>query len=675
MVEIDVIDTTIRAVDRVDNVTEVETVGWDEIPPSHSFSSPLDGHVGGRVTSLSMTASFAQLEGFEDGERVHRELIDPDEPPIRATNTSSLLAAEGPITIHVRFDGPARIEHNEGGTLAASFEQPTAVTIGFESHVSYPREAVTIPRTTDGVATAITYFSASLLETDLTRSIHANQRHPPRILFGNAYDVPEAVDAHVPDTGVELVVPDRLAYLFPAAPLAYYLGLRVITTSDETPHIRTADGSVLVEFEAQPTYQYEIASLLRRVFLVESLVRYDQISTSSPADVEVLPQLDINPESFVEASVVDRLTATLETNFAQISDALPEWHYVSYVDPTFENARALPYLVRNLAAVMGPEAAPGRGEPDGIDPANWCPKAVPSRVIDGGPHGSALAWIGSAPPPSETLFVPDPDGYEQAPRYLDHYGDSQSVTVVCNDGRDRDVRDAVADVLERFGPDSLSLDVRSDVHTDELYELFEAGVGVLYFIGDGRDGFSCPDGTVDPNSIGRSNVRLVVLDGAEGYETGLACVRRGSEAGIVRTGETPTDPTDAQTLLGLLTRGFTIDQATRYTIGSDGSPVYRALGDAFSQFTQSMKLYCTPATIESIDAGQFHVHAHLYIPKPGFIWRPGLDDVPARLCAQPFHFSASGPKLATLVGAENVVPIVDDEIHWRPDEPPFYPFA
>ncbi|WP_247731276.1 hypothetical protein [Halovivax limisalsi] len=676
MVAIEVIDTTIRATDRVDNVLEVETIGWDEIAPAHSFPMQVDGRIAGRVTTLSTSASFAQLAGLEEDSIRDRQPIEEGMDAIEPTHSSSLLSVESPVNVRVRFDGPARITFDDG-LLELSFEQPTPVTLGFESSVTYPRHTVTVPETIEGVATAISQFSSSVRDTTPRRSANASQRHPPRVAFDDRVDIPEAVESHVPETGLELVVPQSLGYLLPAAPLSYYLGCRVVTEAVDGGRIRTDDGESVVDLGSLPAYQYEVAALLRRVFLVDSLVRYDQLSTISPAEQDLLSQLSFDPAAFVDASDVERLETCLALDFGGVSEALPEWHFVSYVEPTYQNVQSLPYLVRNQSIVMLPDAAPGRVDPDGPHGTRRvAPESVPARAVDGGPHGAALAWMSEDAPPDESLFVPVLEAYESATRYLEQWTEAERVVVVCTDDGRRETARASADLFAEHGPDGADVTVRTDVPRDDLRDLFETGGDLLHFVGDVADGFACDDGTLDPSTIERSNARLVFLDGPGGFEACRSCIRAGSLAGIARDrSSNAPEPADRDRLLGLLSRGFTVDQATRYAGGPDETAAFRALGDAFAQLTQPDMLYTAPATVDSAGVDRLDVRVFQYIPKAGFIWHSGLEDDPPEMCAQPIEFTTTGPEFSNVVAAEGIIPIVDGEVHWQPDRDPFYPFV
>lgn len=675
MVSVELIDTTIRGTDRMANVSEIRTVGWDEPAPSLPVPMQLDAAVSGRATELSTAAAFPEVAAVEAGERTSSRQIDAGTSVV-LDDGPSLIHAEGPLNTHFRFDGTATVTFTENDVLRLSFDQPTAVTIGFVSGVAYPRHTITVPRTPTGIAAGVSHFAAAVQERDARRSAGPNRRHPPRLVFGDELAVPEAVTEHVPETGLELRLPPTLEYLFPATPLAYYLGATIELDEECEPTLVTRSGSTLFEFGTRPGFQYAVAGLLRRVFLLDTLLRFDQHSSASPADLDLLAELDADADAIRDRTDPDRLEALLALDFDRISDGLPEWHFVSFVEPTLGNALALPYLLRNMAAIYHPDAAAvDRDGVDDHDPHRRVPETMPARVLEGGRHGSSIAWLRDDPPPAETMFCPDPDGYDHAPRYLNRADGAETVAVAGGAETDASLLATLRTQYESCTAGSVSVEVHERVSTDELASIFETGGDFVHFVGDVADGFACSDGTLSPAELNRSNVRLCLLDGPNGRQTGLECVRRGSAGGIVRDGRgRPLDAETRERLVGLLTRGFTLDQAVRYATEPGSTTSFRAVGDAFLQLTQSMKLYATPATIEPVGTDRFEVEAHVYIPQAGFIWRPELNDVPAECCTRSIHFTATGPELETFVESENVIPIVDGTAYWDDRDPLFYPF-
>lgn len=675
-VDIEVVDTAIRATDRMGDSTAVEAVGWDETDQGYEFPPTTDHVISGRTTELSLPAVIPELtEIDDDGELVNRRQVTAEEP-YDLPGKRYALRVETPVIVDIHFDGPATLEAEEGGDLVLSFDHPEVVSLGFRSRLRYPRQTITIAPTTEGLATGIAHLSVALETTGPTRSANPERNHPPRLEVGDETDVPEGIARHVPDTGLTLRLPDRRRLLFPAAPLAYYLAANVEIDPGASPVLRSEDGTVECRLGEPPEFQYRVNELLRRVFLLDSLTRYVAISGASPGDLDLVSLLDADLAATVESTDVERLRTYLDVDFERISSALPEWHYVTYVEPSMENAAALPYLLRYLSAVYTPDAAPGRA---GDDHARFqrVPETVPRRVVEDEVHGSTLAWMAPEPPPDDRPFAVSTDAYEHTPRYLDRTGNAGRVVVACADPSRRDVRDDAVDLYREYGPSSMQVEAHEDVTRADLADLFDRGADFLHFVGPCSDGFACSDGTLDPAALDRSDVRLFFLDGPRSRRTGIECIRQGSTGGFVRDGsDDRLDPDTRRQILGLTTRGFTLEGAWRYATGvGDGRDDVVAVGNCVQQLIRTMNLYCVPATVEPVDVNRFEVTAYPYIPEAGFIWHSGLPDRKPRLCANPFRLSVTGPELEYLIDEENVVPVVDDVVHWDPKRDFFYPFV
>ncbi|NHN48755.1 hypothetical protein G9464_14295 [Halostella sp. JP-L12] len=680
MIEVEVVDATVRAVDRRNNAAEVETVGWDEVGRTHSFPQQIDAAVGGRVTELTLPSKYPQLAEVDaDGTLANRTVLD-SKGEHQLSRGNYQLRVEPPIRITVRFEGPATVTTTDDDEVSLSFEQPERVSIGFLSFIRVPRQTITVPPTTRGLAAAVTNFSAALQRTDSARAMDEFRRHPPRIAFGDEIDVPAAVTDFVPETDLVVRVPDRMDALFHVAPLAYYLGARVEVGAGD-PLLYSPGTDFRHSLAPPPEFRYDAATLLRRVFLLDSLVQYDRNATASPEQSDLLSLVDLDTARCDDYSDVERLRAYLDVDFGRISPALPEWHFVSYVEPTPENATALPYLLRYLPVILHPDSDRGRGT-DGAAAAGEVADLLPDRLATGAPHGSAIAWMAddAESEPVADWFRPIPAAYEHASAYLDRSDGTGRVVVVCNDPSRRSVRDGAAALFRRHGPDSVEVETRDAVPRADLAALFERGADFVHFVGDCAGGLDCPDGRLRPDRLEASNARLFFLDGPGSVETGFDCVRSGSVGGFALDGDRPLAPAVRERLLGLFARGFTVDQARRYAVAAgesdpaDGAGL-RAVGDGFQQLVRNVTLYCTPATVEPIDDNLFDVEAYPYIPEAGFVWRPELRDLPARFCAAPSRFAATGPELRELIETENLVPTFDGTVHWRGDEDLFYPFV
>lgn len=666
-VTVEVVETTIHAVDRMDDRVTVETTGWDEIDPPHDTyqgpDSDMDAVIGGRLSELAVEAKFPLLVELDDQEEPTENLAIDSGERYDLSPSEYVLEVETPITISVRFGGPATVEMTESDDLVLSFEQPEPVSIGFRSWVQQPEQTVTVPKTTAGVATAISNSSAALETTESLRSTEGPRGHPPLIRFGETVDVPRTVREEVPDTGLELTVPDRLDVLLQVGSLAYYLGADVRLEAGE-PAIRTQDGTVLHEFAEPPTFQYEVAAFLRRVFLIDSLVHHDQSVQAEPVETDLLDELDLDPATYDEVDDVERLRRVLDANFEAVSAALPEWHAVNYVEPTFENVRGLPYFMRYLGAVFDPAAYPTGGGDDRVPNDPLIQDTIPDRVWDETPFGSSIGWLASDPRPDRRPFVVHPDAFANENRYADRADGDGRIVVVCNDDRRRSESNAVADRYRTHTSADTAVESYSMTTRNELAQVFQDGADLLHFVGPIDDGLACEDGHLAPSDLDTVNVRLFVFDDGGSTETARACLENGSVGGVAIEGVHPPSSTVRESLTGLLVRGATIDLAVRCATAADPDSGLVAMGDGFQQLVRPATLHVALGTVEPQGPNRFALTVYPYIPEAGFSWRPEPLDRRSQLCAKPFEATVSGPDLMALIDTENLIPMIDGTVHW-----------
>lgn len=664
---VELVDTNLHATDRMDNEVTVETTGWDGAEPRHEFPSEMDIVVGGRVSELSVQAAFSKLsEVGADGQLTNYHKFDMSEA-LELDEGDYHVNVETPISTSVRFEGPATISITEDDRVVVSFPQPVVVTVGFTSWLRYPKQTITVPRTPDGIATALSHFSASIQTMESPRSSDGSRHHPPMLEFDDTEDIPDGVRDHVPETGLELRLPERMDVLFQAAPIAYYLGATVVL-HDDAPELVATDNDLAVEFSAPPRFQYEVASLLRRTFNIDSLVRNDQSENPDTSELDVLDEIAVDTDTYDDLTAVERLQVVLDVDFDAVDDdVFPEWHSVHYVEPTFENARVLPYVLRYLNVVFDPSAYPtpedGPGELD-----REFSDTLPDRLFEDTAHGSAIGWLSSTPPPNGRAFLAHPDGYENARRYVDRDDGAGRLLVVCNDTDRSDTARTAADGYRTYTPDSMTIETHEETTRAELADLLETGGDFLHFVGPVDGGFHCTDGTLELDDVDETNVRLFFADAPDSVATATTWLRHGSVGGFGIDGDEPLEERTRIALVGLFSRGLTVDKAARYAnayFRTTPNARVVAVGDAFHQLVRSVTLYCVPTDLEPVAPNAFHVTAYPYIPEAGFVWRPNQDSR-SQLCAKPYEFTVTGPELEMFIDKENLIVVHDDDLHWDP---------
>ncbi|WP_255171722.1 hypothetical protein [Natrononativus amylolyticus] len=672
MVEVTLVDTTIQAVDVTNSSVQVDTVGWDQPAPEKGLPYFVDATVSGRATELFFphctNAEVANADAT--GEFFNYSTVESDSGEPELPTDSYVLRMDANIQILVRFDEAATITFSAENELTLSFEHPTSVTIGFLSLSKYPRHTVTVPPTTGGIATALTYASASVTDTEPDRAAPMSRGHPPAIEYG-AESIPEPVVAHATQTNIELYVPDELEYLFPTAPLAYYLGATVHLTTASSPYLSAPDVELHEEFSPLPSFQFEVGRLLRRVVLLDNLVRFDQYFEIDSVDVELLTSLDFDPEWCRTASLADRLQTYLDIDYERIEPGLPPWHSLTVVEPTLDNAQALPFMLADLQQIFIPGATEERGT-NAIPPGTGVSAANPNATI-GAPEAPFVGWLTSNPP--DGAYRPMTDAYVNKSRYLGRPETECRVILVRGRDGDRDICDSIAAVYR----DEYALPVDLEVHDDpsraKISKILRSEIDLFHYLGDCEDGLSCADGRFRLADLEQSNTKIVYLDGPASLELGRSFVERGSVAAIVHTNRTQSaEQADfRQTFLRLLTEGVTLDRGLRYATRYGGENDAAVIGDGTTLLVRSEEIYIAPVIAAENGDGTFRVTVRTELPEIGYMYVIPLQSSSFQLSGNAFEMTVDAAGFRELLGDMDTV-VVHDDVLYRDDElAPFYP--
>lgn len=681
MLDITVSDATLRAVDRTDNVVEIETVGWDQPAPPVEIPRPVDASISGRATRLAYEASGITIAAVTDDgvESVGEpDATDNWDLPPR----HYLVVPVGGMETFIAFDGAATLAHDDELRGVLEFPHPTPVTIGFRSFVRAPHHTVTVPRTPRGIAAAVSTFATAFTATDPSRSLVANRGHPPRIAYGPSIDIPSEVQGYVPDEGLELRLPDSLAALVPAAPLSAYLGASVTVEDRQRPVLEGPALDRPVAFSPLPGFQFEAAALLRRTFALDNLLTIlDQRSEHRDwLEGDALSVLDLDAERCLEAPIAERLERYLAVDFGRVEPILPDWPSTVYVEPTVANARALPALVADMSRLYLPTASPDRRSPAAGDGStasrddaggridaravlDEAPAVGPRPAGADDPAGPYVGWLGEDP--LDGTYLATPAAYRNR---TTHLGGSEAVsaTVVAvgDYGRAR---------LDEYRPGG-RLPVDPDVSTaDELHAEAAAGADFFHGVGDWRDG----NPWTDPEALDDAPPRAFFLDGPGAEAAGRSLLERGSVAGAVA----PAPDADAAAgdsvrrlfLRGFL-GGFTIDLARRYANAYGvGDPV-TVLGDGTLELHRLDQSHVFPIRLEPTGDGRYRVTLPALFVHPGRGFGGMALD----------RWQLGGSTFERVLTATEVVELLDarwylidaNETLYRPDDvAPYYPLV
>ena len=670
MIEVESTGTGVRAVDSAKTSIEVSSDDWTTLDGTGAVPRPTDTTVAGETSTLSFPPVFVVAERL-DGDGTFE--LGSDVGPIDLPPDEYVVRVDGNVLTYVQFDGPARLEKPGFERTVLSFPDRTAVTLGFRSRVQSPPETVTVPRTPTGVATALSVLSSGHRTTTPDRTFPTMRGHPPLVEFGPETHVPDVVTERREAVDVDLVVPPRLDYLVPASSLVHYLGATVRVESRATPRLRIADRTH--ELSALPTFQDECASLLRRAFMLDCLVRNAGPYGTDLAEMSVLDSLGLDAADLYETSIATRLDAYLDVPFDSVSERLPEWHLSMYVDPTFDHVEALPYLLHTVPNVFLPTSKPLSGDErltrslDDFYRQQTSSVSVDLVDPDLGP-GRVHGWLADGAPID--AFTAVPEAYANRFDYLQRTSDAISVVAVLNDNDMADEHAEAARIYRHRASDlDIDIAVREHLSTDELAEVFETPTDLVHYIGHCEEsGLRCRDGNLSLSSLRESNAQTFFLNACGSFHEGVELVRQGSVAGAV-TFNKVLDSHAARVgtaFARFLMNGFSIEQALtlarrRIMMGKD----YTVVGDGTHVLTQSDDY--VPATAElwhATDEGYFELDYEVFSPAAhGGYYQPYLPgNEQSHLIGQKTSHRLDRETLDDFLERADVPIVYDGDIHW-----------
>jgi hypothetical protein len=654
MVAIALTDNLLRATDRVNRTFELEVSGWDELPDGPEIPIDLDETVSGRVVRIDTPDVLAEYMPL-DGEY---ETIDKSWRTTELPDDEYLLKLTGKLVAYVRFDGPARIDRAADGSVTLSFDQPQPVTVGVWSLVAYPEETVVVDPTPEGIATGISALSSAHLTESPDRILPGWRRHPPRIEFGENTGTPDDLD--VPDTDIELAVPDRIEPLFPAAPLSFHLGADVLVEPDrEAPQLRVPGRDLVHEFAPTPEFQFEAASLFRRVVYLDRLVR-----TGGPRgnddllNCDILDAARIDPETWYERPIADRLERYLDVPPELVTD-LPRRNYATYIEPVPENVCVLPFVLRQYGQVYLPSAV--RGERF---------NRPPKRRLEG--------WL--APGTASGTFEMHPRSPEHALEHLTESDPGISIVVVdAREGGRMPAKDRLTGVLDRYEGGSAAVEpaveVRENVGVGELVTLLESRTDLVHYVGNVVDGgLQAADGRVDVTSLDDPSPRIAVLDAPNSVAVGRTLVDQGGVLAIT-TGNRRAPGHLHDRVAMLLVQGFTAGVAVDLVSETfaDAAVDLKLVGDGTHNLPEELAFQYLLLDVVSNGDRTFEVRAEPNGPTPGLAWHPEYISAESHVLESDATFRADAKGFEQQLSEPGFIVRYDGDLYRSADLIPFYP--
>ncbi|WP_049970015.1 hypothetical protein [Haladaptatus cibarius] len=653
MIEWEETDTGLRAFDRTKTEISVGAPDWQSGGEGWDIDRPIDETVSGYASELRFPPNIATITDVESGERHHH---GSDTEILNLPDGEYLANIHGNVKTYLRFSGPTTIQKTcDFDALIVSFHDRIPVTLGFRSHHEIPVDTITIPPTTEGLATAISYASSSHKVTGPNRSFPTLRGHPPRFELGNELQIPEPVRENKKDAGIELRVPDDFRTLFVTAPLAYYLQAEVIVENRTAPVLKAPSVNFTYTFSPLPDYQHEVAEMLRQVFFLDCLVRNAGPYHWNLSEISLLDGLEIDPDTIYDSAPAQQLVAYDLCEFERIDDELPDWHLSMYVEPSVENVSSLPYLLANLSLIYLPNSsnlnrnelldaslgdfyrnAPNKSNASQRATAGGGSYRAPraedvnsvERINPTLHRGRVHGWLAEGVPID--VFKANPAAYENRFEYFDRASDDIEVILVLNDEDMGDEHEDATDIyLDRAEDLSMEVTIHEDLTRDELAELLETPSDYVHYIGHcEEDGLRCTDGNLSVENIEESKVQTFFLNACGSYYEGMELIRKGSVAGAVTFNKVLNKQAAkvGVSFARLLINGFSIQHALqlarrRIMMNKD----YAVVGDGTHTLAQSENSHPYLGSVERVGEQFRLTFKSLSISMAGGFYEPYID--------------------------------------------------
>jgi hypothetical protein len=505
------------------------TVGEDDLPV------PVDEFVG-VITDRLVVPNDLRVDVRTldfDGRGTLRE-----HAPLDADTRYLLELASTPCKVYLTAPGGWTVSRGDG-RLEFAWPRRVDIDVAIRSMYDGPAATVTVPERVSADARAISLLGTGLDTLSPERSWPTLRGHPPLFERGDAFDAPDPLSP--PASGITLRVPPRRAYLYPLAPLSYYIGATVELEQGADPGLEAAG-----EWWALPRDDYcgTINRYLRRFVYLDCLCRtvglYEDRLVEH-ADLAAAVEDPVDWEQLYELPPAERVAAYLQPRFDVVTerDLPPTWPTTVDLAAAPSALGLLPYVAGELALVR----LPGDGAGSRADRSSES-RAAGSATPGGRERDDATAvhppdvatpehcWL--RPERPLNACRPTPEAVrrwtEQSP------GDAAlSVDLVCNDPAMTDeILEDVYDVRDLL---QLNLSFHLQLSRAELRETFEAQSDLVHYVGHVDEaGLRCTDGALDAAEV-TDAPQAVLLNACESYDQGRKLLDAGAVATVVTLSE------------------------------------------------------------------------------------------------------------------------------------------
>lgn len=412
-----------------------------------------------------------------------------------------------------------------------------AVRLAHEDTDSGAPPVITVPRTAEGVATALSAVHRTTGEFSPDRTLPATRSQPAKLSFARSESIPESLRCGGSD--VELTVPPSLDMLAGVSPLVQYLGADVCVEDEDRITVDTGDG--LYEL-ARDTVGKTAGETLRAVFGLDCLARCG--GPNEPRELiqsDVLERAGLTAGELYDQSMASRVDAYLSRlqNDQIPVDEFPDWHFWLSVEPSFDRFPAVVASLRRLPAVRvaeGPHDSWSRTDRGVLSDSDYTDLDV--NLVDP-PHEPRRthAWLADGIPAGGTKLLPSAVTGDQTPIV------SPDVVVVDNLEMGAEA-DTVVPFYRRLTEiEGGSCRIRRDLSRTELRAVIESEADHLHLVGHcNAEGIRCGEEHLSVEDIDRVGLSSFVLNACDSIELGRILIENGATAGVTTTRKIITAP-------------------------------------------------------------------------------------------------------------------------------------
>jgi hypothetical protein len=538
---------------------------------------PVDVAFRTTVSELSLDHASGAFHRFIDDDSIEELFRDPFE----AGHGTHHIDITAEMKLHVvaydtSFWGVIPDANHRDHHPTLRFDEGTVVDIGVRSNVTQPTGTLTTTRDPNDVMEVLSYMGTTMTEFTCERSYPTLRGHPPNIRLGDRVHVPSFLEK--PATGVTLELPPRFDAIYPAAPLAMYLGAELVPS--DTPRLRTDDGFSFSFDQPSTSIADEVERAFIQCHFLDCLTRVHGYYNVDLYEYNVLnDRIGFDFEALYDQPLIEQVEEYLSVPFATIQPYIPRWILSTLLRPDPAEVELLPYLLNDFSLIRVKESEQSATPP--LRNAYNIPDPIytAATTLDADVNGYTF-----------------PAGYRNRVQ-RDPIDGGISVAVVCNDEQMRPEMDEVGPLYtENSGSTTptVTADVYQQTTTAELAQVFEHDYEFLHYIGHVREGgFECTDGTLNVESLSEVHTHSFLLNGCQSYQQGIELVRAGAIGGIA----TMSNVSEKQALatgsrLGRLIScglplGHTLDLL--YATNPASSVHYRVIGDGATRIASTEK--------------------------------------------------------------------------------------